>query len=379
MSTTGGLQVRGIDPSSLIEVERCGAAFTDDSEEADALTVAHRHGVNLVRLRVWVDPRDAEGRGYLGGGNDLGTSTAIAARAASLGMQVMVDLHYSDFWTDPRKQQLPRGWEGLSYREVREEVGTYTERVLTAFVEAGARPARVQVGNEITNGMLWPHGRLPHYDDAARSRRGTAVEVERAFDALVPLLRAGGEATRRVLPEALLVTHLDQGGHLGMYRDWFDAALARGLDTDEIGLSYYPFWHGPLAELSSNLAFLAERYGKGLIVLETAYGYAPREDGDRTLVFSRELAQAGGYPGTPEGQAAYLEALREAVAAVPGGLGLGFVYWEPAWVAVPGTSWASPAGMAYSDDVAPAGASWANQALFDRDGRALPAWGAFRP
>jgi arabinogalactan endo-1,4-beta-galactosidase len=90
-------------------------------------------------------------------------------------------------------------------------------------------------------------------------------------------------------------------------------------------------------------------------------------------VFKPELAAAGGYPASPEGQAAYLRDLYATVDDVPGGRGLGIVYWEPAWLPVDGTTWASRAGMEYGDDVVDeSGSSWANQALFDFDGNALP-------
>ena len=159
--TTKGLpplDVRGIDVSSLAEVEACGGRFYHDGQESDLLEIAAGNGVNLVRLRLWVNPYDAAGQGYLGGGNDLETDLALARRATSHGMQIMVDLHYSDFWTDPRKQVLPREWTGQDLSELALTVNRYTTDVLGAFLRAGVVPSRVQVGNEITNGMLWPLG-----------------------------------------------------------------------------------------------------------------------------------------------------------------------------------------------------------------------------
>jgi arabinogalactan endo-1,4-beta-galactosidase len=77
------------------------------------------------------------------------------------------------------------------------------------------------------------------------------------------------------------------------------------------------------------------------------------------------------YPASVAGQARYLDDLAGVVRDVPGGRGLGIVYWEPAWLPVPGTSWASAAGMAYGNDVAEPGNGWANQTLFDERGCAL--------
>lgn len=369
--------VRGIDASSLIEVERRGARFSAGGQPVDMLAFAASAGANLLRLRLWDQPRNEAGEGYLGGGNDLGTALSLASRADELGMEVMVDFHYSDFWTDPRKQQLPRRWRGLPYEALREEIRRYTGDCLGAFKDRGIEPTRVQVGNEITNGFVWPHGLLPLYDDERRARMASEDEIDEAFDRLVPLLAAGVSAVGEVLPEACTLVHLDQGGHGVMHTQWFDAAIARGLEFDEIGLSFYPFWHGSLDMLRRNLEALSQRYGKGLIVAETSYGHAPRRGGDTAAVFTEELADIAGFPATPEGQLQYLSSLREVMESVP--RGLGFIYWEPAWLAVPGTSWASRAGMAYADDFAEPGASWSNQALFDAQGRALPAWSAFRP
>lgn len=373
------LDVRGIDVSSLAEVEACGGRFCHDGQESDLLEIAAGNGVNLVRLRLWVNPYDAAGQGYLGGGNDLETDLALARRATSHGMQIMVDLHYSDFWTDPRKQVLPREWTGQDLSELALTVNRYTADVLGAFLRVGVVPSRVQVGNEITNGMLWPLGQLPRHDDRAHVRPGATRHQEAAaFDALALLVRAGTTAVRRTTPDARVCVHLDDGGDTALYQHWLDQMLQRGLDVDEVGLSYYPYWHGSLDDLSTTMGHIAGRYGLDVVVLETAYGASTRSHGPAT-VLNEELVQAGGYPATPEGQLRYLTDLRDRVASVPGGHGRGLVYWEPAWLAVPGTSWASQAGMRYGDDVAPAGPSWANQALFDDNGQALPAWQVFRP
>ncbi|MDY3679376.1 MAG: glycosyl hydrolase 53 family protein [Actinomyces urogenitalis] len=372
------LEVRGVDVSSLVEVEGLGAAFYTDQERTDLMSFMAAQGVNLVRLRLWVDPRDEAGDGYLGGGNDLSTDLELARRAVECGMDVMIDLHYSDFWTDPKKQQPPKAWSGYSLDEMTSVVRRYTREVLGAFVEVGIQPRRVQVGNEITNGMLWPVGALPRHDNRLRVRPGaTRQEEGEAFDALAQLLRAGTKVVREALPGARVSIHLDYGGDTALYQQWLDPMSARGLDIDEVGISYYPYWHGTLDDLSATMDHIVRRYGYDVIVLETAYGASVRNDGPATI-FSEELADHGGFAPTPAGQYQYLTELRRRVAAVAGGKGRGFVYWEPAWLAVPGTSWASEAGMRYGSDIAPGGPSWANQALFDSHGHALPAWQAFQ-
>ncbi|MEU6860581.1 glycosyl hydrolase 53 family protein [Glycomyces sp. NPDC046736] len=360
------LPIRGADVSMTAEIEALGAAFRDGGAERDLFGLLADAGVNWIRLRLWVDPRDERGEPYLGGTNDLATTIALARRAKAAGQHFLLDLHYSDFWTDPKKQSTPKAWQGLSGADLEARVHDWTAEVLAALAEADAAPDMVQVGNEITNGMLWPEGRTPRFDDQARAFE---AEDEAAYDRLAGLLAAGSAAVREA-GDAKVVLHLDFGGSNELYRGWFDRICARGVDFDVIGLSYYPYWHGTLADLGANLRDLAGRYGKDLLVAETAYAWTGAQPEGHHQVFSIEMAETGGYEASPAGQAAFLQDLYATVAAVPGGLGI--VYWEPAWLPVAGTTWASRAGMEYGHDVVEeAGNSWANQGLFDFEGNAL--------
>ncbi|MFC3494658.1 glycoside hydrolase family 53 protein [Glycomyces rhizosphaerae] len=362
------LPIRGADVSMTAEIEALGAVFRAEGTERDLFELLADNGVNWIRLRLWVDPRDESGEPYMGGTNDLETTIALARRAKAAGHAVLLDLHYSDFWTDPKKQSTPKAWRGLEGAALEARVHEWTAEVLAALAAANASPDMVQVGNEITNGMLWPEGRTPKFIDAERR---FASEDPDAFDRLTGLLKAGVAAVR-ASSDARVMIHLDFGGANELYRGWFDQAGARGLDFDVIGLSYYPYWHGTLNDLGANLNDLAERYGRDLVVVETAYAWTGVHPAGHHQVFSVELAEAGGYPASPEGQAAFLRDLYATVGDVPDGRGLGIVYWEPAWLPVDGTTWASHAGMAYGDDVVDeSGSSWANQALFDFEGNAL--------
>jgi arabinogalactan endo-1,4-beta-galactosidase len=363
------LPIRGADVSMTAEIEQRGAVFRHGGTAHDLFDLLAAQGVNWIRLRLWVDPRDDRGEPYMGGTNDLATTIALARRAKAAGHAVLLDLHYSDFWTDPKKQSTPKAWRGLTGAALEARVHDWTSDVLAALAAAGASPDMVQVGNEITNGMLWPEGRTPRFIDADRRFER---EDPAAFDRLVGLLEAGIAAVREAGGSRVMI-HLDFGGANELYRGWFDQATARALDFDVIGLSYYPYWHGTQKDLGANLNDLADRYGKDLVVVETAYAWTGASPAGHYQVFRPELAQAGGYPASPEGQTAFLRDLYTTVDAVPGGHGLGVVYWEPAWLPVDGTTWASRAGMEYGDDVVDEhGSSWANQALFDFDGNALP-------
>jgi len=359
--------VRGADVSMTEEVESLGGAYRADGRERDLFELLAEAGANTVRLRLWVDPRDEAGEPYMGGTNDLETTVRLARRAKRAGLGLLLNLHYSDFWTDPKKQSIPKSWRHLAGQALVDRVHEYTADVFARLDAEGLRPDLVQIGNETTNGMLWPEGRTPRYDDRARA---FGPDDPPAWDRLAALLKAGLGA----VPDGVRsVLHLDFGGANDLYRGWFDNITRRGVDFDVIGLSYYPYWHGTLADLAANLNDISARYDKDVLVVETAYAWtAETPSGPHHSIFQPGLAEVAGYPATPEGQASFLADLYATVAAVPDSRGLGAVYWEPAWLPVDGTTWASRAGMEYGDDVGEGGNTWANQALFDFDGNALP-------
>ena len=357
--------IKGMDLSTLLEVESCGGRFYDEGRQADALEILKNYGMNLVRLRLWNDPYSEDGIPYGAGTNDLACTMQMAARLKAAGIPWMLDFHYSDFWADPGKQILPKAWRGMQPNELAAAVHDFTYQVMTALADADLLPRIVAVGNEITNGLLWPHGKAPHFEN------------------IVLFLNAGIRAVREAAPDARIMLHLDNGGNNTLYRTWFDSYFAQGgLDFDYIGLSYYPFWHGTPADLKHNMHDLAGRYGKDMIVAEVSTGftledYASYEeltpDARKGMATKPELAAKVPYPMTPAGQSAFMQDIMELIRDVPGGHGKGFVYWEPAWLPVPGSHWANGQALAYTGERGPGGNEWANQALFDYDGNALPA------
>ncbi len=296
---------------------------------------------------------------------------ALARRVRARGMELLLCLHYSDFWADPAKQFLPKAWRGLSVAQLERSVHDFTAAALAALRDAGALPGMVQVGNEITNGLLWPAGKAPE-----------------AFPAMTRLVNAGIRAVRAASPGVRVMLHLDQGGNGALYREWFDRWFREGgEDFDLIGLSYYPFWHGSLDDLGRNLEQLARRHGKDLVVVETSSGfttedYAEREglapDRRRGMATRPELVATVQHPMTVQGQCDFLRDLAARIRRVPGGKGKGFFWWEPAWLPVKGSGSATEAGLRYTGERGPGGNEWANQALFDYDGNALPALDVIR-
>ena len=355
--------VKGMDLSTLLEMERCGAKYYDHGQEMDILDIMKKYDVDTIRLRLWNDPKSESGEPYGAGNNDLAETIAIGKRVTDAGLGVLLNFHYSDFWADPGKQIKPKAWASYGVEELEKAVYDFTKDSLQKVLDAGVNVTMIQVGNELSNGLLWPEGQLPNYDNVAK------------------FVSAGIRACREVKADIPLMIHLDNGGNNALYRDWFDHYMERGEDFDYIGLSYYPFWHGTLHMLEDNMNDIAVRYGKELIVAEVSMGHTMEDyknyekltDSERKGYATKpELAAKVEYPMTVQGQADFTEDFLIRVANVADNKGAGFFWWEPAWIPVPGSGWATPASLKYMNDPGPCGNEWANQALFDYEGNALP-------
>jgi arabinogalactan endo-1,4-beta-galactosidase len=343
-ASTGRLPIRGGDISSLKKGEDHGAVYFDaNGRQRPPLTILRAAGMNWARLRVWVDPAD----GY----DDKARTLEMARQAKASGMKLLIDFHYSDAWADPGKQNKPAAWASFDFPRLEQAVHDYTFDVLSGLKAQGTTADMVQIGNEINGGMLWPDGSIDHWDN------------------LAALLTSGAHAVKEVSRSTKVMLHLAEGGNTDGAVWWFDNAVARGVPFDIIGLSHYTYFHGPLSDLQRSLNTVSARYGKDVVVAETAYGFTLDQDDFLANIFDTTLQRAGGYPATPQGQQAAFRDLASVVAAVPGGRGLGYFYWEPTWTAVPGNGW-DPTDPASGD-------AWENQALFDYSGRLLPAAGVY--
>ncbi len=354
--------IKGMDISTLKEVEACGGKFYDQGEEKDLFKILKSYDVNSIRLRLWNDPYAGDGSPYGAGTNDLETTISLARRVKQAEMGFLLDFHYSDFWTDPEKQKKPKAWAHFGLKELKQAVFQYTKEVLQKLKKEQIAPTMIQVGNEITHGFLWPEGKIPNYDNIAA------------------LIRAGICAIREELPEVPVMLHLDNGGNNKLYRDWFDHYMEHGEDFDIIGLSYYPFWHGTLEDLQKNMNDIAVRYHKDLIVAEVSMGYTMEDYSEyeklskeerKGMATRAEVAARAEYPMTVEGQCQFMQDFMKRIGNVPENRGKGFYYWEPAWIPVAGSGWATKASLEYMGDAGPCGNEWANQALFDYKGNAL--------
>jgi beta-galactosidase len=268
----------GADISYLPQLEDRGIKFSEEGTEKDAIQLLKQHGFNYVRLRIFNDPaRDsgyAPGKGYC----NLDYTLKMAKRVKDAGMKLLLDFHYSDYWADPGKQHKPAAWRGLNFVQLKQALYDYTKQVIAALKAQGTAPDMVQIGNEINHGIVWPEGSVAH------------------IDSLAQLVNAGTAAVKAVDPSIAMMLHVALGGQNDESAWFIDNMLARGVHFDVIGQSYYPKWHGTLADLRENLANLVQRYNKDVIVVE----YSAKKDEVHKIAFD-----------------------------LPGGHGKGTCIWEP--------------------------------------------------
>lgn len=377
--------VRGVDISSILVEEESGVVYYNEAgEKQDIFQTLAENGVNYIRVRVWNDPYDADGNGYGGGNNDAAKAAEIGVRAAKYGMKLCVDFHYSDFWADPAKQQCPKAWEGMEIEEKSEALYQYTKESLTQIIDAGAMVGMVQLGNEINPGMSGE-------TDWTKKRQ---------------LLQAGSKAVREIEEEkgqdiqiAIHFTNIDDKN--GTYNN-AQKLQDKEIDYDIFAVSYYPFWHGTIENLTEVLKTVAETYDKKVMVVENSYAYTTSDgDGSGNSIGEEDILPE--YPASVQGQVNEIRDVCAAVAAV-GEAGVGYFYWEPAWIPVnvyeesaedaaqvlaankdawenKGSGWASSYAAAYDPKDAGqyyGGSSWDNQALFDFEGHPLASLKVFK-
>ncbi len=361
----------GIDLSIQDELDELNPKYTYQGKEIEPFHFFAEHShVDMVRLRLWNNPHDEEGRPYGGGTNDLATFLRLAKRAKKEGMEVMLDFHYSDFWADPSHQQLPKAWLGLkSIHEAEAALYQYTRATLVTVKASGIDLVAIQVGNEITHGMSWPFGET--WNEFSEERGG-------GFDGLAILLKAGIKACREIYPEAKIVLHLEHSGSFDMQEGYWDKLLDRGVDFDVMGESYYPYWHGPFSMFEDCVGKLIAKYKKEVWVVELGYQYEPTINPDYSEVKDAKegdfiIGNVNGripFPQSKQGQAEYVGMML----GICKRLGVGAVcYWEPTWIYVPGNGWGKEPGQRYLGfEPAPAGNAWAIETFFDQQGEANP-------
>ena len=286
----------GADISGTPEQEAKGVVnYNSTKQPMENTSLMKEYGLNAIRLKVWVNSV-----------NKFNTPFHVlemARRAQTLGMEVMIDFHYSDTWADPGHNNSPKAWLDQSVEEIKGKLADHTINTLKLLKENGINVKWVQVGNETTNGMIWPIGRVPDH-----------------FENYVILSNAGYEAVKEVYPDAIVITHLDDGYNRFLYEYFFNAMKRLGGKYDAIGMSVYPYWSKrdqtkpeAVTDIIDNINFISKEFNCPVYIVETGVEVTNPEEG---YDFLSKLIKAA--KNDTEGRCP------------------GIFYWEPTSVHIPG-------------------------------------------
>lgn len=347
LGATAQQRLLGGDLSMLPKYEAAGTVYRDaKGKPVDALNLFRKEGWNAVRLRLFVDPDKAPAENKDEGVcQDLNYVMGFGKRIKEEGFRLMLDFHYSDTWADPGKQFIPSAWKGASAEALADSVYQYTRRSLEAMKRAGAEPDLIQVGNEISFGMLWPMAK-------------TLPTEEANWPAFLAMLKQGCRACREICPKAQIIIHTEQAGNWSNTKAFYDRLEAARLDYDIIGLSYYPMWHERIPVLHNTLDSLARCYpDKQVMIVEAAAYYSHKND--RWAKSADEFSEF--YPISVEGQTQFTKELVAELNRHPQVTGL---FW-----------WFPEENASGSSQIK----SWLNRGLFDNTtGKALPSLHAMK-
>jgi arabinogalactan endo-1,4-beta-galactosidase len=308
--------VAGTDFSLLTFFENRGKVYKDGGQTQDALAILKNSGLNCVRLRLFTSSAaqaQADPYNYT---NNLAYTVPLAVRVKNAGLQFMLDFHYSDTWADPGHQAKPAAWTSLTSAQLVQQMHDYNSNCIAAFKAAGAMPDYVQVGNEITGGMLWTNGAVPGGNASAQwSQLGQLMKAA---------VQGIADAAGANMPK--IVVHIDRGGDWAATQWFFDNLNQQAVPFDIIGESYYPYWHGPLSNVANCLTNAAKRYAKPVMIAETGFPWTN----------SYWTTNIYGIPGTTNGQVQFLVTLAQIVKNVPGRLGTGIFWWGAEYQKVTG-------------------------------------------
>jgi len=300
------LTYKGVDWSSLLVEEAAGYSYKTTSGTTEALeTILKSSGVNTVRQRLWVNPT--------GGNYNLAYNVKLGKRAVAAGLDVYLDMHFSDTWADPGHQTTPSGWPA-NINDLASVLYNYTLSVSNTLANNSIAPTIVSIGNEITAGLLWPLGKTSSYSNIARLLHSASAGIK--------------DST--LSPQPKIMIHLDNGWNWATQKYFYTTVLSEGTlkasDFDIMGVSYYPFYSSSatLSNLKSSLTNMASTWGKDLVVAETNWPVSCPSPADAFP------SDASAIPKSVAGQTTWVKDVANVLDGVSNRTGL--FYWEPAWI-----------------------------------------------
>ena len=328
----------GGDFSIMKKMEDEGGLYKIDGVVKEGLEIFKENGYTWARLRIFHTPNNV---GPVC--NDLNYTIKSAKKAKKFGFKILLNFHYSDSWADPGHQTVPAAWNNLSFGLIQDSIYNYTKNVIETMNKSGVLPDMVQIGNEINNGLVWPHGKLwiesgvTHWDELAK------------------VLKAGIQGVKEadVLSQISIMIHAATGGDVNASYNFYKNISDRGVEFDIIGLSYYPWWHGTFIELESNILFLSTKFKQDFSIVETAYysnNWYPEPE--------QWILSAQPYPPTELGQFKFLFEMAQIMKRHPRVKTI--FYWEPDGLDIPKSK-----------------VNYLGRSLFDEDGDAfsgISAW-----
>ena len=329
--------MKGVDLSMLKQVEDNGGLFYENGNQIDPIQEFNSKGINTVRLKIWHNP--------LQNYNDLESVLEIAERVKNAELDLLLDFHYSDTWADPSNQNKPAAWENLNFETLCDSIEQYSRYVITKLKNQNTLPKYVQIGNETDCGFLWPDGYVC-------GESNNDIQWNKLRDLFMHAIE-GVNAALDFEDSLKIISHVSSGGN------WvFGNLLEEDIPIDILAISYYPMWHGTLADLNQNINMLATQFGKPVLVVETAYPFTLSWNDNTNNILGLETQLLDGYEASEEGQFSFLYDLISLVH--DNDFGYGICYWAPDWIST--SQFGSP---------------WENQALFDFDGQLLDAVSVF--
>jgi arabinogalactan endo-1,4-beta-galactosidase len=334
------------DFSFLAYFESLGVQYKDGGVVTDGIQILKNHGINCVRLRLFTSSAAQAASDPYNYINNTNYTVPLAVRVKNAGLLFSLDFHYSDTWADPGHQAIPAAWASLNFSQLVQQMYTYNSNTIATFAAAGAMPDYVQVGNEITSGMLWPFG-----GPLSGSGGTNWSQLGQLMTSAIQGIRDASTAAGKPMPK--IIVHIDRGGDWSTTEWFFDNLEAEGVPFDIIGESYYPFYQGSLASLSNCLVNAAATFGKPIVVAETAFPWT-------NTCPSAWLSDLYGYPPTEIGQVSFLMSEGQIYDSVPNGLAAGVFYWGGEYQAVSGVN----------------EAGYNTASFFDANGNVLPSLNA---